>query len=193
MKKTAITLWVGLVVYTTFYVLFIQRESFILTAILNNEADPFASHFFNLMGLVPFYFLLDYMFFQVHKKYRLLAYLLGFVGGAFSILLGYTGVSNSTKSINRWIKVLIGILIIFSGFTFMQAFSQGNPHLFFSEFLDDALVGIMTIDFLVLYGWSIYRSNQLFQHWYLAMVPMIGFGLLMLLNKRKPIDPVSNR
>ncbi|MEY3609891.1 MAG: hypothetical protein RLZZ264_412, partial [Bacillota bacterium] len=70
----------------------------------------------------------------------------------------------------------------FTGLTFMQAFLQGHPSLFFNQFFQDSLVGIMTIDFLVLYGWSIYRSKQLFTQWYIAFIPIIGFGLLMLLN-----------
>jgi hypothetical protein len=41
----------------------------------------------------------------------------------------------------------------------------------------------MTMDFLVLYLWSLYRSKQLFRYWYLSFIPMVGFGLLMLLHQ----------
>jgi hypothetical protein len=187
MNKIAFLLWVSLVVYTLIYVLFIQSESNILMDILSGVADPFASSFFNLMGLVPLYFLLDYLCFQSHSKWGILPYLFGFVGGAFSILLGYK-VSNVTqRSIKKWVNLLIIILMIFTGLTFLQAFLQGNPSQFFSQFFQDSLVGIMTIDFLVLYGWSIYRSKQLFPQWYVAFIPIIGFGLLMLLNHSESI------
>ena len=183
MNKIAFSLWLSLVIYTLIYVLFVQPESAILLDILNGVADPFASSFFNLMGLVPLYFLLDYIFFQSHSKLGILPYLLGFVGGAFSILLGYKGTQITKRSINKWVQLIMMILILFTGLTFLQAFIQGQPSLFFNQFFQDSLVGIMTIDFMVLYGWSIYRSKQLFPQWYVAFIPIIGFGLLMLFNQ----------
>lgn len=183
MNKIAFSLWLSLVIYTLFYVLIIQSQSTILIDIINGVADPFAFNFFNLMGLVPLYFLVDYIFFQSHSKLGILPYLLGFVGGAFSILLGYKGSQITKRSMKKWVQLLMMILILFTGLTFLQGFIQGQPSLFFNQFFQDSLVGIMTVDFLVLYGWSIYRSKQLFPQWYVAFIPIIGFGLLMLFNQ----------
>ena len=183
MNKIAFVLWMGLVIYTLIYVLFIQSDSPLLFEILNGAADPFASQFFNLMGLVPFYFLLDYLFFQAHSRWGIVTFLFGFIGGAFSILIGYKKHRSIEVSIPKWVQALLMILIILTSVIITQAFWQGNPNQYFQLFMQDSLVGIMTIDFLVLYLWSLYRSKQLFRYWYLSFIPMVGFGLLMLLHQ----------
>jgi len=185
MNKFAFILWLSLVVYTIIYVLLIQADSMLFISILQGEADPFAASFFNLMGLVPIYFLMDYLCFQPHSKWGVLPFLFGFVGGAFSILLGYQKASASHRHNTKWIQFILITLMILTAVIMTQAFWFGNPVLYVRLFLSDSLVGIMTVDFLVLYVWSIYRSKQLFRNWYLASIPVIGFGLLMLLNQRR--------
>jgi hypothetical protein len=60
---------------------------------------------------------------------------------------------------------------------------------YFSLIFQDALVGIMTIDFLVLFIWSIVLSKSRYQLWWLSFLPMVGFGLLLLIedNAVKPV------
>lgn len=47
----------------------------------------------------------------------------------------------------------------------------------------------MTIDFLILYTWSVILAKSRYHHWSLALIPMVGFGLLILFEDRslKPI------
>lgn len=185
MNKFTLVLWLSLVVYTIIYVLFIQADSMLFISILQGEADPFAASFFNLMGLVPIYFLIDYLCFQPHSKWGILPFLLGFVGGAFSILLGFQKASITHRPFTKWMQFILVTLMILTAVIMTQGLWFGNPVLYVQQFLSDSLVGIMTVDFLVLYAWSIYRSKQLFRNWYLASIPIIGFGLLMLLNQRR--------
>ncbi len=185
MNKIALGLWLSLILYTSIYILFIHRESLALIAILNGNADPFLLQFFNVMGLVPFYFLYDYLYFQTRSKFGILPFLFGFLGGAFTILIGYQQSAFIQRPKARYMQFLLSIIILLTSLIMIQAFWQGNAYLYFRVFFQDSLVGIMTIDFLVLYIWSIYRSRQLFRPWYLAFVPMVGFGLLMLLNQRR--------
>ncbi len=184
MNKVAFSLWFGLVIYTLIYILWIQSTSILLLEIINGEANPFASQFFNLMGLVPCYFLMDYLYFQNHSKTGIIFFLFGFLGGAFSILLGYHAPHSIRRPMPWWVQGLLLLLILLTTTLIIQGFWQGDPSLYFRHFFQDSLIGIMTVDFLVLYVWSIYRAKQLFDHWKLAFVPIIGFGILMLLDQR---------
>ncbi|MEY3431105.1 MAG: hypothetical protein RIS53_3 [Bacillota bacterium] len=185
MNKIALGLWLSLVTYTSIYILFFASESIAFISIINGNADPFLLQFFNLMGLVPFYFLSDYLCFQIRTKFGILPFLFGFFGGAFTILIGYKHTAFMQKPVPKLMKILLAILMFCTAFIMIQGFLQGNATLYFRAFFEDALVGIMTMDFLVLYAWSIYRSRQLFRTWYLAFIPMVGFGWLMLWNQRR--------
>lgn len=185
MKKIPLILWLTLIVYTMVYLLVFGVESQIITLLLIGEADAFAAQFFNVMGLVPFYFLLDYLYFQNRRKFGMVPYLLGFIGGAFSILWGFNQVENHHHKFSMLAKIFLSLIVFLTIFVIYSGFTTGNPELYFNQFLDDALVGIMTVDFFVLYGWSILRSKQLFKSWYVAFIPMIGYGLLMLWNQRR--------
>ena len=181
MHKVAFWLWLTLVLYTIFYLGFFGGQSSLLNEILSGSADIFASSFFNLMGLVPLYFLIDYLFFFQRTKMGIFPFIFGFLGGAFSILLGYRQTIFAKSKMAYWMKILIGVLIVLTTFIIIQGFYLGKPELYFSVYFADSLVGIMTVDFLILYVWSVYLAKQRFHHWYIAFVPMIGYGLSIML------------
>jgi hypothetical protein len=71
----------------------------------------------------------------------------------------------------------------------MDAIIQTNPSVYFSQFFQDAMVGIMTVDFFILYLWTMVLAKSRYQAWWLSLIPMIGFGLLILFED-KLVKPV---
>jgi hypothetical protein len=71
----------------------------------------------------------------------------------------------------------------------MDAIIQTNPNVYFSQFFQDAMVGIMTVDFFILYLWTMVLAKSRYQAWWLSLIPMIGFGLLILFED-KLVKPV---
>ena len=180
MKSSAFLLWIFFVIYTLGYVLFFGFNSPLLSSLLTGEADVFSTSFFNLMGLVPMYFLLDASFDLGRSRRSWLPLWLGFGLGAYSTLWGYRRDSKGRRHPSFVIKILIGGLLLATGWMYGQMIFFSDPSLYFSLFFSDGLVGIMTVDFLVLYVWTIILAKQNYASWWLSFLPMIGFGILML-------------
>ena len=187
MKYKAIVLWFSLVLYTLLYLGFFGFNSPLLSSLLAGTGDPFSQQFFNLMGLFPVYFLLDFIRYAPMKKLQILPFLGGFFGGAYVILFGYMFKWGHPK-IRSWIyDAILGVLIAGTGIVMAQAFILGQPNVYFSLFFEDALVGIMTVDALVLYAWTIIRAKSMSPYWYWSFFPVIGFGIVLwLANRRQP-------
>jgi hypothetical protein len=74
-----------------------------------------------------------------------------------------------------------------TGLVMAQAFILGQPSVYFQLFFQDALVGIMTVDALILYAWTILRAKTISPYWYWSFFPVIGFGIVLwLANRRQP-------
>jgi hypothetical protein len=180
MKSSALLLWGFLVVYTLGYLFIFGFNSALLSSLLSGEADLFSTSFFNLMGLVPIYFLLDASLDQCRSPRSWVALWLGFGLGAYSTLWGYRHQNQGRRNLNLLTVILLGGLIIGTGWMYVQMIGFADPRTYFSLFFIDSLVGIMTVDFLVLYGWTILLAKRNYPHWWVSFLPMIGFGILML-------------
>lgn len=185
MKNISLKLWIGLVSYTILYSVFFGRDGSLLPLMIQGTADPFAQNFFNLMGLVPFYFLFDYGLNIQKTKTNYLPFILGFFGGAYALLLGYTRITTLANRVKRWHKVLLVILMLSTFSVMILGFLTGNPQVYMAAFFADPMVGIMLIDFLILYTWSILRAYQQYKDWYISFIPFLGFGILMLRSNRR--------
>lgn len=185
-------LWVVLVVYTVTYGILFDFQSDLLPFLLSGNAPMFATQFFNLMGLVPIYFILDYVRFRQKSFKKSLPFFLGFLGGAYAILIGYWGEKDLPVTTNQkprwWYQGMIVVLLLVTLLTMMNGILSNTGGDYFQEFFSDSLVGIMTVDFLVLYGWSIVRSKQISTYWWLSFLPMLGFGIVLILGqpRRQP-------
>ena len=180
MKKTSLTLWLILVSYTIIYGFTFGFNSELLLQLLQGQADGFSTFFFNWMGLVPIYFLLDA---SLDKDRPLVSWIplgLGFGLGAYSALWGYHRLTGKRLKSTLIKKIILSLLLIASGWLWMDAIIQTNPNVYFLQFFQDVMVGIMTVDFFILYLWTMVLAKSRYQAWWLALIPMIGFGLLIL-------------
>jgi hypothetical protein len=189
MKLSSRFLWIVLVIYSIIYGFSFGLNSDLLPQLIQGEADGFTTSFFNWMGLVPFYFLIDASLDKDRPRVSWVPLGLGFLLGAYSSLWGYEHLTGKRNKLTLFKKISLSALLLASGWLIIDALINTNPSFYFSQFFQDALVGIMTIDFLILYGWSLVLAKSRYQPWWLALVPMVGFGLLILLENKvsKPI------
>jgi hypothetical protein len=180
MKRSPFLLWVVLIVYTVIYISFFGFNSNLLPQLLQGQADGFSTFFFNWMGLVPFYFLIDASLDQDRPLVSWIPLGLGFGLGAYSALWGYRNLTGKRLLLTLFKRIILLMLLIGSGWLWIDAIINTNPSVYFSHFFHDAMVGIMTVDFLILYGWSVVLAKSRYQAWWLALIPIIGFGLLIL-------------
>jgi hypothetical protein len=179
-KKVSLFLWILLVSYTLIYGFSFGFNSELLPQLFQGQADGFSTIFFNWMGLVPFYFLIDASLDQDRPLVSWIPLGLGFALGAYSALWGYRNLTGKRLLLTLFKRIILSILLIGSGWLWIDAIINTNPSIYFSHFFHDAMVGIMTVDFLILYGWSLVLAKSRYQAWWLSLIPMIGFGLLIL-------------
>jgi hypothetical protein len=189
MKISSLVLWIVFVSYSTIYVFTFGLSSELLPNLLLGQADAFSTLFFNWMGLVPFYFLVDASLDKQRPWISWLPLLFGFFLGAYSTLWGYQHLTGNRNKLTMIKKILLLILLITSSWMLINAVFITNSTTYFSLFFQDALVGVMTIDFLILYIWSILLASSRYRLWWLSFLPMVGFGLLLLIedNAVKPV------
>lgn len=189
MKKTFLALWLILVIYTIVYGFAFGFNSELLPQLLQGQADGFSTFFFNWMGLVPIYFLLDA---ALDKDRPLVSWIplgLSFILGAYATLWGYHHLTGYRLKSTLIKKIILSLLLMASGWLWMDAIINSNPSIYFSQFFQDAMVGIMTVDFFILYLWSLVLATSRYQTWWPALIPMIGFGFLILFED-KLVKPV---
>jgi hypothetical protein len=189
MTYSSILLWLIFVIYSLTYGLLFGLNSVLLPQLLQGQADGFSSFFFNWMGLVPFYFLVDASLDQDRPRRSWVPLGLGFFLGAYSTLWGYRKLTGKRKKLTLIKKIILISLLLTSAWLISDALINTDSSYYFSNFFQDSLVGIMTIDFLVLYLWSLVIAQSRYQSWWLAFIPMVGFGLLILFENKftKPI------
>jgi hypothetical protein len=167
--------------YTILYGIFFGFASPLLPSLINQTADRFALGFFNIMGLFPLLFLVDGLEHYSVKTWKVLFLLLGFLTGAYGIALFFL-LSKPLKE--RTFKPFFDGLV---GFTLALLIAavvllfQGNPSLFFMQWTEDAMVGIMSVDFLALYALSLYQIYQVHhvKKWGYA-IPLFGYAWYLI-------------
>jgi hypothetical protein len=188
MKLYSLLLWIFFVLYSLIYIFTFGFNSDLFSNLLTGQADGFSTLFFNWMGLVPLYFLMDASLDKNRPWVSWIPLLFGFLLGAYSTLWGYQNLTGNRNKLTILKRILLSILLITSGWMLVNAVILIHSTTYFSLFFVDALVGIMTIDFLVLFIWSIVLSKSRYRFWWLSFLPMVGFGLLLLIegNAVKP-------
>jgi hypothetical protein len=190
MKKYYWILWLGLIIWSVAYNIFITTNSTYLDAFFANELDGFSSAIFNVMGYFPLLFILDGFLYHRIKHYQWLL-LTAFVLGGFLVFPVYIfgqPKKEVTTSKNRLSRILVSsIFTAFSAFFLWTLISTMGNTVYFDQFFTDVFIGIMTVDFLVLYGLSILRSRDYSTRWgWLSVIPLFGFSLAYLLEINFP-------
>ena len=180
-NKTLPVLYGVLWSYTIVYAIFFGFASPLLPSLMNQTADRFALGFFNIMGIFPLLFLVDGLEHYSLKTWKSMFLFLGFLTGAYGITVFFL-LSKPLKQ--RTFKPFFDGLVGFSLALLLAAvvlLFQGNPGLFFIQWTQDAMVGIMSIDFLALYVLSLYQLYHVHhvKKWGYA-IPLFGFAFYLI-------------
>ena len=158
--------------------------------------DPLVLAVFNSLGLFPMVFL-TLLLLNDRQKWPAWPFaLLSFVVGAFSLLLYFAfGDRKADRKLRtpHWLVRFLGsrfwlILLMLSwavnGLTLLQGFSFAAYR---EAFFASGLVSVMTVDWFVLWGLSVYTTYRFYPQAKLkalAWIPIIGPVLVLFVNKK---------
>ena len=182
MKNKTLSVFYGVLWgYTVLYGVLFGFASPLFPSLINQTADRFALGFFNIMGIFPLLFLVDGLQHYSIKTWKSIFLFLGFLTGAYGITVFFL-LSKPIKE--RTFKPFYDGLVGFSLALLVAAvvlLLQGNPGLFFMQWTQDAMVGIMSVDFLALYALSLYQLYHVHKvkKWGYA-IPLFGYALYLI-------------
>ena len=161
------------------------------------EIDPLVFAVFNSLGLFPMVFL-TLLLLNDRKKWPAWPFaLLSFVVGAFSLLLYFAfGDRKAEKELrtpgwrvrvlgSRFCLILLMVSLLSNGLTLLQGFSLAAYR---EAFFASGLVSVMTVDWFVLWGLSVYAVHRFYpqaEFKALAWIPVIGPVLVLFANKKR--------
>jgi hypothetical protein len=185
-------LYGSLIVYTVFYLLVFGFQSTLFPLILNQTADAFSLQFFNVMGIFPLWFIVDAWLHQQGKVNERIFLLGGLFLGAYAMipLMEYLKKQPRKKAyaLQLWLPIILLVVTIFVWFSFALA----NPLPYISNFFSDTLVGIMTVDFIVFYLYSLIRMQK---EWtqipYWAYIPLLGYACMLVFKAMIRVEQTS--
>ena len=150
MNKKLITLYVIFVVYSLFSLTAAREVTIDIYSLFTFEGDLLLVMIFNMLGVFPIYYLLVALRYEKQKFYVYLLFSLGFMFGAFAILPGLMLLKGQRQALTRrkqWLFIVLSfilLIMLFVGILF------GDITNYFTLFLNDQFVHIMTIDLVVL-------------------------------------------
>lgn len=195
-------IWLLLIGYAAFLAPSGESPDPVFSRILEGSfggIDPLVLATFNSLGLFPLVFLTILL---LHDRGRWPAWpfaLLSLGTGAFSLLPYFTFGDKPSKSRTKnrtphWLVRflssrfwLIVLMLMWAGnsLTLLQGFSLTAYR---EAFFDSGLVSVMTVDWFVLWGLSVYATYRFFpdaKRKALAWIPILGPVLVMWMNKNK--------
>ncbi len=180
MAKIVFVLWSLLTGYTIVYSIIFGFDSTLLPLLLAGQGDYFSTSFFNMMGLIPLLFFIDYLTHYPLKHPKIIFFIASFFLGGFILLPAYrdfTGHHRPTK-----VKAILALIVTFAiSLVIGFAVIQGNPQIYFSQFFNDSLVGIMTVDWFALYALTVVIAFSRYKPYaWVSLIPIIGFGCLLV-------------
>lgn len=171
-----------LMTLTLWFVITKGTESPFYKALLKGQADPFGFMMFTLMGFYPLSFLFSN--FILKRKLTTLDFILvglSFFFGAFALYPSYFKAYERkewTTSIKPTFFVWIGL-----GLTLMlmvYGMMLGETQTFTDAFANDALIHIMTLDFIALTILSILIAREHTRFWKWTLIPLVGWWAILL-------------
>jgi len=151
-------------------------------ALWKGQADPFGFMMFTLMGFYPLSFLLS-NFILKRKLSTLDLVLIGlsFFLGAFALYPSYFKAyerkewSNSIKP-TFFVWIGLGLTLMFMVYGIML----GETQTFTDAFVNDALIHIMSLDFVALTVLSVLISSEHTRFWRWTLIPLVGWWAILL-------------
>lgn len=191
-------IWLLLIAYAVFLAPGTGANNPIIPQLLSGDwgaIDPLVLAVFNSLGIFPLVFLTLLL---LNDEQRWPAWpfaLLSFGIGAFALLPYYAfGIRKPEKRLRtpRWLVRflrtrfwLIVLIVMWAGnwLTLLQGFSFTD---YADAFFASSLVSVMTVDWFVLYGLSVYTVHRFYPDAHskgLAWIPIIGPVLVLLMNR----------
>ncbi|WP_142826721.1 hypothetical protein [Planococcus soli] len=159
--------------------------------------DPLVFAVFNSLGLFPMVFL-TLLLLNDRQKWTAWPFaLLSFVVGAFSLLLYFAfGDRKAERRLrtpgwlvrflsSRFWLILLMVSWAANSLTLLQGFSLAAYR---EAFFASGLVSVMTVDWFVLWGLSVYAVHRFYpeaRHKTFAWIPIIGPVIVLFINKKR--------
>lgn len=199
-------IWLLLIGYAIFLAPGTGANNPVIPQLLSGDwgaIDPLVLAVFNSLGLFPLVFLTLLL---LNDRMRWPAWpfaLLSFGIGAFSLLPYYAfGLRKPEKKLRtpRWLVRflrsrfwLIVLIVMWTGnwLTLLQGFSFAD---YADSFFASSLVSVMTVDWFVLYGLSVYTVHRFYpdaRYKGLAWIPIVGPVIVLLMN-RELTEPIND-
>jgi len=150
MRKIAQGLYIFLALYGLIYTIFFSVPTTFLAQVLAGEAEPLAGMIFNFLGLIPLAFLLYFLRYYQLRWFHYLILLSSFVFGGFASGLIFFFYPKE-KEVEKPMRLAAILGLVLSLITLATGL-LGSWDDFITLFMEDSFVHIMTIDFIVLFG-----------------------------------------
>jgi len=181
-RKIIIIVYILLLGLSALFILNHGLSSPLWLAIQKGTADPFGLTIFIIMGLYPLsFYLSNFIIDRNITKIDWILILLSFFLGSFvlypSYFKAYTRKDRPHSVfplLGVWFGLGTSLMIIVYGFL------VGDSTLFFAAFLTDALVFLMTLDFIALTLLSVLLAKENTVNWKFTFIPLIGWWGILL-------------
>lgn len=179
MRKGLFIAHVGLMIYAIIHLTTHFQAGTFLNDVITNNVDPTLLMVFNLLGLFPLAFLLFGLKYLEMNQKQWVFLSMGFMLGGFILTIPFIDSKFTAKPVSKKTHLVALIGLILSVMTIGYGVILGDFNLYYEAFLNDSFVHIMTIDFIFLYGLSIYLSFKTFKKPYISLLPVIGLYFLL--------------
>jgi hypothetical protein len=179
MRKGLFITHMALIVYAVVHLLTNFQAGTFLNDVMSNRIDPTLFMVFNLLGLFPLAFILYGLKYLDMNRKQWVLLSMGFMLGGFILTIPFIDGKLQSKPVSKKTHLVALIGLIISVMTIGYGVILGDFGQYYEVFLTDSFVHIMTMDFLFLYGLSIYLSFKTIEKPYLSLIPVIGLYYLL--------------
>lgn len=177
MRKWAQGLYLFLVLYGLIYTVFFDVPTTFLSDVLGQgDVEPIAGMIFNFLGLIPLAFLLYFLRYYTLKWYHWIILLSSFIFGGFAsgLIFFFFPEERKTEKPSRLAAILglvLSIVTLASGLS-------GSGAAFYELFINDSFVHVMTVDFVILWGFYLALPKYKRSPWQATFVVGMFYQLL---------------
>ncbi len=179
MRKGLLIAHALLMIYAIIHIVTNFMDGGVLQSLLINEADPYLLMVFNLLGLFPLAFILFGLKYLKMAKPDWIFLSLGFMLGGFMLTIPFIKGTLKPKTISKRVQITALIGLIITVLVIGYGIILGDLNVYIDAFKSDSFVHIMTIDFIFLYGLSIYLSYKSMRLPWISLIPVVGFYYLL--------------